>query len=164
MDHIIVNLDKVLSAYNGNIESVQHTSSLDNGSFINLGAFISGAREIRAVALPATATLATEEVLLVAAPELMAMPGTTLKDFYNPANVAMRAYHLSVGDIFTVSAAAITGSPDVTTNKYVLPADGVTTLAAGSSLGTTRFAGKIIEVTTIGYNKGTAYTIQVIKA
>lgn len=161
-DHIIVNLDKVLASYNGNIESVVHTADLDNGSFIHLGALVDGERELRQVVIPSTTSITSEELLMVASPEVMYESGKSLKDFYNPANKPARAYHLSVGDIITLSDDAFTGATVL--NQYVIPANATTKLAPAADLiGGTRFAAKVIAKGTIGFNRVAATTIQVVK-
>lgn len=158
----IVRLDKVQAVYNGNIESVQHDADLEQGSIINLGALMTGEREIRAVAEPATATLGTAEVLLVASPEVLYESGKSLADFVNKADKPCRAYHLTVGDIFTVSDSNITGT--TVKDQYLIPADGSFKLTAAADLtGNTKFAAVVLEKGTLGYAGAASTTCQVIK-
>jgi hypothetical protein len=140
---------------------------MDNGSFVNLGALISGQTDVYATATPATASLATEEALLVYTPELNYEPGKTLVDFTNVANTPARVYHLTVGDIITITDDGITGTTVV--GEYVIPADGSFELAASASLGSTRLAGKVIEKGTFGYSGSTyaktaSTTFRIVKA
>jgi hypothetical protein len=164
---VMVRLDKCQAIYGGNITSVQHAGTMDNGSFVNLGALISGQTDVYATATPATASLATEEALLVYTPELNYEPGKTLVDFTNVANTPARVYHLTVGDIITITDDGITGTTVV--GEYVIPADGSFELAASASLGSTRLAGKVIEKGTFGYSGSTyaktaSTTFRIVKA
>lgn len=162
----IVRLDKIQASYNGNIESVRHSADMDNGSIINLGDLIANETELRAVSVPATATLGTAEVLLVASPEVNYEVGKGLKDFTNKANKPARAYHLVPGDIFTVTYGAITClANDVPVKgNYVTSANTSIKLTEANALGNNRFYGKIIELTTLGYDGTAAATIQVVKS
>lgn len=165
-DHVIVELRKIQASYNGNIESVQHTADMDNGSIINLGDLITGESELRAVATPATATLATEPVLLVASPEVCYEKGKSLKDFYNEANKPARAYWLNRGDVFAINYAGIACLANNTpvVGNYVIQADGSLKLTEANAIGATSFAGKIIALTTLGYAGVGAAVIQVVKS
>lgn len=159
----IVRLDKVQASYNGNLESVKHSADMSNGSVVNLGALVAGETELHQVAVPATATLASEEVLLVASPELMYDSlKKGLADFTNKANVAARAYHLVAGDVFTVTDDMITGASVV--GQYVSPQNGSLLLAASAGLPSTRFIGKVIAKETLGFSKSPATVIKVVKA
>lgn len=162
-NHVIVNLDRIQAVKTGNIESVVANIDLDNGSFVHLGGLVNGERELRQAVVPTTATITTDEVVLVASPELDYLPGKGLKDFYIPAGTPARAYHLEVGDIFTITDDGITGTPQV--GKYVVPQNGSVKLAVANDLtGGTRFAGKIIEKTYLGFDRISASVIQVVKA
>jgi len=160
--HAIVNLDKLQSKYDGNIESVVASVDLDNGSIGVISGVVTGERELKTLIAPATATLATDEMLLIAAPEVMYLPGTTLQDFYNVSGAPTRAYHLHPGDIFTVADSNITGTTIL--NQWVSPANASYKMAISATLPTTRFIGQIIEKGTIGFNKVACTTIQVLKA
>lgn len=164
MAHNIINLEKVQSVYNGNLESLQHTADLDNGLFVNVGALITGERELKAVAIPATATLATEEVVVIASDEVIkdATGAYSLSDFYNVKDMPLKAYHLVEGDVLKISATAFDGTPAV--GKYLIPQNGSAKLIVSDTLGTTRFAAKILSVSeTIGYEKAAAVRLQVVK-
>lgn len=164
---VMVRLDKCQAIYGGNITSVQHAGDMDNGSFVNLGGLVTGQADVYYTATPATAGLATEEGLLVYSPEVNYAPGKTLKDFTNLANIPARAYHLTVGDVITVTDDGINGTTVV--GEWVIPADGSFELSASASLGSTRLAGKVIEKSEFGYtgssySKEDATTFRIVKA
>lgn len=165
-DHVIVRLDKVQASYNGNIESVVHTANVDNGSICNLGDLVIGETELRALATPATATLATEEVILIASPEINYETGKGLKDFTNVANKPMRGYHLTKGDIVTITYAGITclANDIPVKGNHVIQADGSLKLTESAAIGATSFAGRIIDLTTLGYDSTPAAVIQIVKS
>ena len=165
-DHVIVELRKIQASYNGNIESVQHTADMDNGSIINLGDLITGETELRAVGIPATLTLGTEPVLLVASPEVNYETGKSLKDFYNVADKPARAYWLTPGDVFVINYAGITclANNIPVKGNYVIQANDSLKLTESETIGATSFSGKIIGLTTLGYDGVGAAIIQVVKS
>jgi len=160
--HAIVQLEKVQAKYDGNIESVVPSLDLDNGSIGVISGVVTGERELKTLIAPATATLATDEIVLVASPEVNYLPGTTLQDFYNVSGLPARAYHLVAGDIFTVTDANITGTTVL--NQWVTVANASYKLTFSATLPTTRFIGQVIEKGTTGFNKVACTTIQVLKA
>lgn len=164
--HPIVRLDKIQAIYNGNIESLIHTSDVKNGSVCNVGALKTGESEVKELAIPATATLGVEPVVLVAAPEVNYEAGKNLGDFQNIKNKPFRAYHLVAGDIFTVTYDAITCLANSTPvlGNYVTTANTSVKLTEVDSVSTNRFYGKIIALTTLGFDANNAAVIQVIKA
>jgi hypothetical protein len=157
-----VNLDRVLATSVGPIYSVYHDAELQNGYVCNLGALKSGERELYAVATPATASLGTEEIVLIASPEVMYNAATDdVRAFAITAGDAARAYGLKVGDTVTITDAVLTGTTEV--GKYLVPANASLKLAAAADLtGATRFAGKVIEKGTLNGEAST--TFRVIKA
>lgn len=157
----LVRLDKIASAYNGNLESVVHNADMANGSFVMLGGLVAGERELRQVAVPTAIEAASKEVLLVASPELSYDALKKDDEFVNKANKAARAYHLSAGDIFTVTDDMISGATAV--GKFVEPIDGLK-LGAADAAPSTRFAGIVLEKTTLGFDAQPATVIQVLNA
>lgn len=164
MPRNIINLEKVQSVYNGNLESLVHTSDLDNGAFVNIGALVAGERELKNVVIPATATLGTEEIVVIASDEVIkdSVGAYSLGDFFNKANEPMKAYHLEDGDVLKISATAFDGTLAV--GKYLIPQNGSTKLIVSDTIGSTRFSAKILSITeTIGYEKAPAVRLQVVK-
>lgn len=164
---VIVRLDKCQASMAGNMTSVQHTSTMDNGSFVNLGALIAGQKDVYQMATPATATLGTEEVLLVYSPEVNYEPAKTLKDFTNPANVPARAYHLTVGDVITITDDGFDGTSVV--GEFLIPQNNSVKLVASATIGSARLSGKVIEKGTFGYTgvghaRTASTTIRIVKA
>ena len=165
---VMVRLDKCQAIYGGNITSVQSAGDLENGSFVNLGGLISGQTDVYETATPSSTNFDVEEVLLVYTPEVNYAPGKTLKDFTNLADQPARAYHLSVGDVITITDDGLTGTTVV--GEYVIPATGSFNLVASASLGTTtRMGGKVIEkgyfgYSGSGYSKTACTTFRVVKA
>lgn len=166
--HAVINLDKVMAAYHGNLESMQASVSLDNGSVvINSFNLVSGETGVFEAAAPATATLASAEILLVASPEITYLAGQTMKDFYNPAGSTFRAYHLHAGDQFTVSTEAIAGGAAVAVGSYVVPQNGSYQLLAQTAAPTptaVSFYGVIVASTYLGAYQDPAVTIKVVQS
>jgi hypothetical protein len=166
----IVKLDKVQAIYSGNIESVKHSAVLENGMVVALGGLVAGETELREVATVADgAGLEKEEFLLHATPEVVYESGKNLKDFSVATGKAARAYHLSVGDIVTVSDDMITGTstvgqfliPAVNSTKLATSTDGTVTIA--TIVYKPRLVLKVIEKGTIGYDGTASTTAQVVK-
>lgn len=168
----IVRLDKVQAAYNGNLESIVFGANATNGLFVHLGALKAGETEVHEVVAPSFATLEKEEVILHASPEVMYDPRKqSLADFVLEAGEVGRGYHLTAGDVITLTADLFTATPTV--DEYVVPdgngsmkltpsADG--TASDGGNTYNPRFVAKVIEQTTLGANAQTAYAIKVVKA
>lgn len=102
----IVWRDKVLSSYNGNIESVlihdaEGEVSVPNGVFVTLDGLAGIGREVKKAIL---AEDATEDVLLVASPEVMYETGADIGEFINEAGEVARAFRLADGDVISLTA------------------------------------------------------------
>ena len=102
----IVWRDKVLSSYNGNIESVlihnaEGEVSVPNGVFVTLDGLAGIGREVKKAVL---AEDATEDVLLVASPEIMYETGADIGEFINEAGEVARAFRLADGDVISLTA------------------------------------------------------------
>ena len=102
----IVWRDKVLSSYNGNLESVMIYNGNDekvevpNGVFVKLDGLDEMGREVKKAIL---AEDATEEVLLVDSPEVHYLPNKDLDDFVNEADKVARAFRLADGDVISLT-------------------------------------------------------------
>lgn len=154
----MMNLEKSQAIYAGNIENVQHTATMKNGSFVNLGALLKD--DVTAVSVPATATLGTAEVLLVFQDETSYEEGKTIADFVNPANVPCKAYRLTEGDSWLIAKADVDGTPAV--GEYLIPQNGsVIPLASATP------TAKVLQVVVkkidavIGYDRAEAIRVKV---
>lgn len=123
----IVWRDKVLSSYNGNIESVIVTDAgkdYPNGLFVTLGELADKGREVKNATKAVDQTV---EALLISSPEVNYESGKQLGDFLNEENGVARAFRLADGDVITLTNDLITGLGDSTDatvgDKYVI-ADG----------------------------------------
>lgn len=155
----VVRLDKIQASYVGNIESVAHTAEMSNGNVVQLGGFNNGQDEVREAVVVADVA---EEVVLVAAPEVMYDEKKGLSEFVIPADKPARAYHLVAGDVFTITDDGITGATVV--GQYVIPSVASLQLTATADLATYtgRFVGKVLRKET--FNDVPATMIQVVKA
>ncbi len=163
MAHSIIRLDKVKATVSGSIVSAIHTADIDNGNVVMVGGLHTGEREVFDVVVPATAKLTTDQIYFVATPEVMYLPTDNgLENFYNKTGDIIRLIEAQPGDIVTITNDAITGTPVV--GQYLVPANGSTKLAAAADLtGGTKFAAQVIETTNLGYNKGAATVMRVLK-
>ena len=121
----IVWRDKVLSSYNGNIESVLiqdgkgNNIEVPNGVFVTLGDLAGMGREVKVATLGAD----KGEALLVASPEVLYESGKELEDFVNEAGKVARAFRLADGDVITLTEDLITGAPAVK-DVFIVGTDG----------------------------------------
>ena len=110
----------------GRLYSAIHTSALDNGSVIFLGALKEGETEIYEAVVPTTALIATEQPMLVMTPEIMydqsRKAKNALGNFVNKANKAFPVVPLSAFDEIEISKEGFTGTP--AKGKYVVLKDG----------------------------------------
>lgn len=156
----IINLDKMLASYNGNLESVKYNGQLVNGNVVVLGSLVTGETELRTATAPTA--VATEEVVLVSAPEVIySEVGKSLKDFVIPANQPARAYHLFIGDIFTLTDDAIDGI--TVKDQFVIPQNGSVKLIASATGTGTRLCLKVLDKVTLGFDGASATVMQVVK-
>ena len=157
----MINLEKSQAILAGNFANVKHSAVLQNGFVVNLGARI--ADEVYAVSVPATATLGASEALLMFSDETMYVEYNNISAYSTPIGTVGKAVHLTVGDQVLFEASLITGAP--AENQFLIPADGVMTLAASVAIGVTRLSFQIKGgVTTIGHDKRPAWRAIVVKA
>ena len=122
----IVWRDKVLSSYNGNIESVLIQDAeganieVPNGVFVTLGGLAGMGREVKVATLGAD----EGEALLVASPEVLYESGKELEDFVNEAGKVARAFRLSDGDVITLTEDLIKGAEPTVGAEFAVGTDG----------------------------------------
>ena len=130
----IVWRDKVLSSYNGNIESVLiqdgkgNNIEKPNGVFVKLGKLADKGREVK------VATLGAEkngDALLVASPEVLYEAGKEIDDFINEKGKVARAFRLADGDVITLTEDLLTNKPNGEVGQeFFVGADGLLTSVA----------------------------------
>lgn len=106
----VVRKDKVLSSYDGNLESVKvydnagtNQVQTTNGVFVVVEGLLPGEREVKKARLGSTADF-DKDLCLIASPEVMADERLyRLADFYIPAGKVARAYRLNNGDIISLT-------------------------------------------------------------
>lgn len=95
---------------------VQANVDLDNGSIGVLGDYVEGEREVRELE-EATTTSTKDELVLVSAPEIIYNEDrrvyNQLKNFYNTAGDATRAYYLKNVKRFRISEEGLDGLSDI---------------------------------------------------
>ena len=135
----------------GHIYDLKCHKALDNGAIVGVGAHVEGQ------VFNSKDYAAGDITCLILTPPF-AYNGNKYqseeKFFYNEANEIARAYELHVGDIYTISAAGLSGTPAV--GSYI---DATGKVAA--SAGSTGYVGQIIEE--VSYKNGNAYRILVKK-
>jgi hypothetical protein len=153
----IVRLDKITGNH---LSSGRHaTEAMLNGYFVELGGLVAGERETYAITAPAD--VLTTEVLLHATPEVMYDPRqSALEDFFVEIGAECRLYHLTVGDIVTLTEDLFVLAPEV--GDIVSPQVGVFEL--GAVVVGARLTFEVIEATTLGFGNVPAYAIRVLTA
>lgn len=88
-------------------------TEIDNGNVLKVRSFIDGEREVYAGLVP-TADTAITDIVLVASVEVMYDERKkNLDEYVNEENKICRGYRLNHGNIFSVTAEALTGTPKV---------------------------------------------------
>lgn len=96
-----------------NLVSVKFDGEIENGNIVVIGSLVSGEREVRTATTPA-ANSALRDLALIAAPEVVKdKKYNSLAEFINQKGDIVRAYRLVSGDIFSVTAEALTGTAAV---------------------------------------------------
>jgi hypothetical protein len=152
----IVRLDKITGSHLSNGRHA--TEDMLNGFFVQLGTLVVGERELYNITAPTDVLV--DEVLLHASPEVMYDPRqNALEDFYVEAGEEVRLYHMTVGDIVTLTSDLFTGTPAV--GDVVSAQVGAFNLIAPAVAGA-RFTAEVIEATTLGFNRAEAFAIRVL--
>ena len=149
--HAVCESSKLKATTAGHIYDLKCHKALDNGAIVSVGTHVEGqvfnSKDYAAGGI----------TCLVLTPPF-AYNGNKYqseeKFFYNEKDEIARAYELHVGDIYTISAAGLSGTPAV---KSYIDATGKASTTAGS----TGFVGQIIEE--VNYSNGKAYRILVEK-
>lgn len=126
MAHAILRLDNVQATQDNSlmrsglfyttVDSTDTLTDIDNGLPVEVGALITGERELRKLT---TATASPTVLGITSTPEVNSLgndadtDGTNLGGFYNKAGDPVRVHLLQAGDIFSVSAEAIGTTPTV---------------------------------------------------
>lgn len=152
--------DKLQATYNGNLESVRHTVEMKNGMLVHLGDLEGGelGREVRTAITPDATSIQTEEVVLVYTPEVLYDEKKTMKDFVMEAGKVSRAYHLVLGDIFTIDAELV--DVQLALKDKLVP-NGLGYKKDNTNVAGSRFVVEVIELTTLGFDERPAYAVQV---
>lgn len=151
----IVRLDKIAGTHLSNGRHA--TDVMLNGYFVELGGLVAGERETYNITAPAD--VLTTEVLLHATPEVMYDPRqSALEDFFVEVGEECRLYHLTVGDIVTLTEDLFTAPPAV--GAVLSPQVGSYLL--GAVVAGARLTLEVIEATTLGFNNVPAFAVRVV--
>ena len=148
--HAVCESSKLKATTAGHIYDLKCHQNLDNGAIVGVGTHVEGQ-------VFNAKTYAAGDIACLVLTVPFAYNGNTYqseeKFFYNASGEIARAYELHVGDIYTISATGLTGSPAV--GNYI----DATNKASGTK-GSTGFVGQIIEE--VAYSNGAAYRIMVV--
>lgn len=128
-------------------------TEIDNGNVLKVESFIDGEREVYAGVTPAADTAITDIVLVASVEVMYDERKKNLDEYVNEADKICRGYRLNHGNIFSVTAEALTGTP---AKGAAVTLDAGTKLAVG---GTGTAVGKIIDIETAG--RYTYYAIKI---
>ena len=149
--HAVCESSRLKATTAGHIYDLKAHKDLDNGAIVGVGAHVEGQ-------VFETKDYAAGDIACLILTPPFAYNGNKYqseeKFFYNAKDELARAYELHVGDIYTISAAGLTGTPAV--GAYI-----DATNKASEAAGSTGFVGKIIEE--VAYSNGNAYRILVEK-
>ena len=128
-------------------------TEIDNGNVLKVESLIDGEREVYAGVTPAADTAITDIVLVASVEVMYDERKKNLDEYVNEENKICRGYRLHHGNIFSVTAEALTGTPE---KGSAVTLDAGTKLAVGGS-GTA--VCKIIDVEIAG--RYTYYAIKI---
>ena len=149
--HVVAESSRLKATTAGHIYDLEMIEDTDNGTIVAIGTL----SDLGVQVFKAKAYAAGEKPYLVLTPPLAYNGKKAWSDekyFYNASGEIARAYELHKDDIYTVSADAFTGSPEV--GKYV-----DATYTVKESAPAPGFVGEIIEEVT--YTNSTSYRILV---
>lgn len=148
--HAVCESSRLKATISGHIYDLKCHKALDNGTIVSVGDHVEGQ-------VFASKDYEADGITCLILTPPFAYNGNKYKSeekfFYNEAGELARAYELHVGDIYTISAAGLTGTPEVGAH---VDATNKASEAAG-----TGFDGEIIEE--VPYSNGKAYRILVKK-
>ena len=163
----IVRLDKLQAVKAGNIVSFRNDTGndFDNGLVFELGDLVGTARELYDIVIPTNVD--TQEILIHATPEVMyQVENNGLADFSLADGATGRGYHMSVGDIITVTEDIITDTEPLIVGNFLV-ADAASyqleCLDADPGVAVNKFCAVIIEETTLGFDQEDAVAFRVIR-
>ena len=146
--HAVCESSRLKATIAGHIYDLKCHKALDNGAIVGVGTHVEGQ-------VFNSKDYAEGDIACLVLTPPFAYNGNKYqseeKFFYNAAGELARAYELHVGDIYTISAAGLTGTPAVGSH---INASNAVSESAG-----TGFDGEIIEEVT--YSNGNAYRILV---
>lgn len=155
-------LDKMNASKHGHLASVQFEEDKKVGNIVVLDGLAEGEREIFKAKAKAD-ILATDDVLLHTTVERVYSSLDHEDNFVLKAGEAGRAHNLVDGDIFTINAKLVTGTPAV--GKFLTVVAGTDKLAvADAPVADTPVTFEIIEVEKIGFNKENGAVVLVHRA
>jgi len=156
----MMNLEKCQAIYVGNISNLVHDDVVTQGSVLAVGD-LSDKKGVYEAKVPATATLETDTFVLVFNDETIYHKFSNISDFVTmDAGTILRGYHMTVGEEFVIAESLLAGEPTV--GQFLVPADGTTKLTPSATGMDVNFVVKVVEKTTIGYEKVDAWRVRVI--
>lgn len=166
----VTRLDKIAGIH---LANVQHTAVMKNGNVVQLGSLVDGETELYHAKVATTDADLQKEFMLQATPEVDPDPRKAgLKHFEVAVGDKGRVYHLAKGDIVTLTADLIDGTPVV--GEFVHPqlnsikleasADGKTADVAGTGSIEPALVLEVIQETTLGFDNDQAFVLRVVKA
>ena len=165
MAHGVVRTDKMFGTDNRTgICSVEYyvsttPTAIDNGNVVLVGDLLTGEREIYKATAPAVDS-ALADVALIASSDLKYCPCEyDITQFVNEAGKPARAYRLTPGCIFSVTADALSAAADIAVGNIVELQAGVKLKVVSSLTSGSTQVGKVIAINTVG--RLTFYVIQV---
>lgn len=132
------------------------TDALENGQVVFKGGLVSGETEIYTAVKPLTATLVTDSVYIIKAPEInydeSSYAKRQLGQFRTEINVPARGYEVGKNDIVEISYDALTLLlTDAVVGNFLIAQNSSHKLAeSATDLGTAKFSAKILEIRTVG--------------
>ena len=111
-------------------------TEIENGNVLKVGDLMDDEREIFIGSAPSSSD-ALEDIVLIASPEILYDEHLhNLDDFINEADMPARGYRLHSGDIFSVTAEALDGTPALGSSVTIADGTQLAVDGTGTEIGT----------------------------
>lgn len=143
-----VRLDSVAATRTGKLINFKANEDYQNGFVFHAEDLVTGEREVYIPVEPTTASITAKSLYINASVELNYEAGKTIVDYFLADGEVGRGVLLEQGDRLTLTNLVVDGTSVV--GKYLIPKNASKLLTVADDLtGNTKFAAKIIELTTI---------------
>lgn len=146
----LVSIKYIVTSGSGSSATKTETA-IENGNVLKVGALMKGEREVFEGSAPAADTALSEVVLVASSEDMYDEHKHKLSDFINEAGTIALGYRLHKGDIFSVTAEALSAASDIAVGDIVELQAGTKLKVVASATSGSTTVGKIIAIENAGF-------------